>query len=98
MTIPKRNLSKIYQGKTNENYPFYLYAMQIANCLNRMKKNFIDTKKGKDNPFSYYSLTGLLFSSKDDLLPTRVLLDWSQLGISNSDDKEKIVTFLNGLK
>jgi len=99
--IPKNNLSKFYKGERNENYPFYLYAMQIANLLNRMQKNFISTKKWWENsePFSYWILTlwDLRFKFKEDYLPTKVLESWEHLWIGETEDKNKLVNFLNSL-
>ncbi len=99
--ISKNNLSKFYKGERNENYPFYLYAMQIANLLNRMQKNFISTKKWWENsePFSYWILTlwDLRFKFKEDYLPTKVLESWEHLWIGETEDKNKLVNFLNSL-
>lgn len=98
LNIDRNKLLKKYEWEKDKNYQIYLYLTKIANFMNRMIYNYIDTKawnKNNNSPFSLNKLWWLVldddpyhvdFNTVDSSQRENIKRDWEE----RKKEKEKI--------
>ena len=66
LEINENNLLTSYNGEESRRYPMVVYAPKIANFINRMRHNYIDSKKYDKNNPTPFCIKNWLLQFDDD--------------------------------